>query len=251
MLNKNIMLYKTLILAISVAACSSCSTAYKSTQTPDDVYYSPTRPLLDETKEDNRDEVVNNYTSEDREIMMGIRDQRWRYMDDPCACNWGYNNSFYNYSPYGYYNSPYNYSFNNRNNYYGYYYNPYYYPHPIYNLTVTTFRPAINTTPRMVNLNAYRGYNRNNIPTKSNTNLNWNNKTRSYNNSNTQSSRQSSRVGDVIRKVLTPASSRGNSNDTRTYTPSKSSDNNNSRSSSSENTGGSKSGSIPRPGRGS
>jgi hypothetical protein len=33
-----------LLLALVVAALSSCTTAYKTGQTPDDVYYSPTRP---------------------------------------------------------------------------------------------------------------------------------------------------------------------------------------------------------------
>ncbi len=32
---------RILLLAISAAALSSCSTMYKSGQTPDDVYYSP------------------------------------------------------------------------------------------------------------------------------------------------------------------------------------------------------------------
>src|SRR5215218_163499 len=34
---------KILFLALGVAALSSCSTAYKMGQTPDDVYYSPAR----------------------------------------------------------------------------------------------------------------------------------------------------------------------------------------------------------------
>ena len=35
---------KILLLALIVAVLSSCTTAYKTGQTPDDVYYSPTRP---------------------------------------------------------------------------------------------------------------------------------------------------------------------------------------------------------------
>jgi uncharacterized lipoprotein len=34
---------KLLLLAVSVAVFSSCSTMYKTGQTPDDVYYSPLR----------------------------------------------------------------------------------------------------------------------------------------------------------------------------------------------------------------
>ena len=33
-----------LLLAITAAALSSCTTAYKTGQTPDDVYFSPARP---------------------------------------------------------------------------------------------------------------------------------------------------------------------------------------------------------------
>ena len=33
-----------LLLALTVAALSSCTTAYKTGQTPDDVYFSPARP---------------------------------------------------------------------------------------------------------------------------------------------------------------------------------------------------------------
>ena len=39
---------KILLLALFVAALSSCTTAYKTGQTPDDVYYSPARPQGEE-----------------------------------------------------------------------------------------------------------------------------------------------------------------------------------------------------------
>lgn len=38
---------KILLVALSVAAFSSCSTAYKTGQTPDDVYYSPVKPVAE------------------------------------------------------------------------------------------------------------------------------------------------------------------------------------------------------------
>ena len=34
---------KILLLSITAAALGSCTTAYKSSQTPDDVYYSPVK----------------------------------------------------------------------------------------------------------------------------------------------------------------------------------------------------------------
>ncbi|MBK7883205.1 MAG: hypothetical protein IPJ81_04945 [Chitinophagaceae bacterium] len=252
------MLYKTLFLALSVATLGSCSTAYKSTQTPDDVYYSPSRPLINSERAERnndtyRDEVAVTYF-EDRQIMMGIRDRRWRAINDPFAFNNGYfgnsyyGNSFYNnYNPYNYsyYNSPYNYTFNSWNNNFGYYYNPYYYPYPIYNPVITKFQPNIISGPRMTNLNAYSGYNKNNIPRTYN-NTNNNTSTRTYNNTNTNRSR----VENVLRKVLTPSSGRANNDDnnTRSYSPSNSGGSN--RSSSPSSSGSSGGGGVSRPSRG-
>ena len=50
-----------LLLAITAAALSSCTTAYKTGQTPDDVYFSPTRP---------QDEYVRVKEKEDDRISM-------------------------------------------------------------------------------------------------------------------------------------------------------------------------------------
>ena len=61
---------KILLIALSVAAFSSCSTAYKSGQTPDDVYYSPVR-VTEETRNNDRDEVKKENT-EDKNIRMAI-----------------------------------------------------------------------------------------------------------------------------------------------------------------------------------
>ena len=43
---------RILLLAISAAALSSCSTMYKSGQTPDDVYYSPGQERVASTETD-------------------------------------------------------------------------------------------------------------------------------------------------------------------------------------------------------
>ena len=51
---------KILLLALSVAALSSCTTAYKTGQTPDDVYYSPARP---------QDEYVRTEKQDDRRYL--------------------------------------------------------------------------------------------------------------------------------------------------------------------------------------
>ncbi len=242
-LNKNIMTGRISILFLGVllAVISGCSTAYKSTQTPDDVYYSPSRDITEE-RVSQRKEEIRDYSmgDEDREILMGIRSRRWRYINDPFYYGW--NNGFYN--TYDYFGSPYNYCFNNWSGYYGYYYNPYYYPYPIYNPVIIVTKPTrpVTTTPRMVNLNAYRGYNRVNIPSKSDNNNKWNNTYRSYNNSN----RSGSRVGNVIREILTPSTPSSNNSDnnsSRSYNPSSGSSN-------SGQSNGSNGGSISRPSRG-
>lgn len=102
---------KHTLLPILVAAAlfTGCSSAYKSSQTPDDVYYSPARAVKEHAYADNDDDYADNYTSsEDNYLRMKMRNRyRWSAIDD-----------------YDYWNSP-NYAFNN---YYGSYgaYNPYF-----------------------------------------------------------------------------------------------------------------------------
>lgn len=227
---------KILLIALSAAAFSSCSTAYKSGQTPDDVYFSPVR-VVDETRNDDRkrDEARQTETSaDDARIRMQIRDRRWRDFDND-----------YDYS---YNNSPYKYCTCNCNNY-GYYYNPIYYSRPVYYPIVVAKAP-VNTTPRMVNLNSYKNYSNavtSNNPKTGTSNM-WVKPSRQYNNSNNSGSK----IGNVLREVFTPGSnSNSNSssnNNTRTYTPAPSS--NSSSGSSGSSSSGSSSGSVSRPGRG-
>ncbi len=213
---------KILLIALSVAAFSSCSTAYKTGQTPDDVYYSPVKPVEEKKytqREDDRRPVNNDY-----EITMTIRDQRWRNFRED----------------YQYDNSPYNYCYCNcKSN--GYYYNPYYYPWAIYTAT-PTYAVRVNTTPRMVNLNTYNGYNTKVASGKTNGTLTFSNSSTQYNNSN----RSGSRVGNILRQTIEPTPATPSSNNTRTYTPSSGSS---SGSSSSGSSSGSSS-SSSRPARG-
>lgn len=54
---------KFLLLLFSVAGFTSCSTAYRSSQTPDDVYFSPVRPVDDDERRDEQKDstfTVNN-----------------------------------------------------------------------------------------------------------------------------------------------------------------------------------------------
>ncbi len=109
------------LLAI-VLAFSSCSTVYKSGQTPDDVYYSPARPEGDYVRQERRDDRRYRYDEEayrdDRYLRMKIRNRRYVGLYD----------DYYSYNPYYYhyyngslvYNSPWS-----SYSYWNYYYNPY------------------------------------------------------------------------------------------------------------------------------
>lgn len=223
---------KLLLILISAITLGSCSTAYKTGQTPDDVYYSPVRFYEEDKKEeeDKRDDQVKTDYTEERQIRMSINDRRWRYFD----------NDFYY--------SPYNYAYNT-----GYYYNPFYYSLPVYNTCAcncnTTVNPK-NTTPRMANLGGYgNGYTNinNSNAVNSKTGTYTPTPVRSYNNSN-----NGSRLGNTLNKVFnnsnsSSSSSSSSSQSTRSYTPSSSSSS--SSGSSSSSSGSSSSGSTSRPAR--
>ena len=177
-----------LLSAFTVIIFASCSTAFKSGQTPDDLYYAK-RTVTEENTVQTRREVVEEPTYEDRVIRMASYDQRWRTLD-------------YDYD-YDCHYSPYNYGYT-----YGYYYNPYYYTYPVYSLASTYHNPK-NTTIRMVNLNSYSNTVTTYTPTKTSGNTRTYN-TRGYNNTN----------------VITPRYNTGSSsNETRTYSPAPASSN--------------------------
>ena len=222
---------KILLLAIAAGSVASCSTAYKSGQTPDDLYYSPVRVV--EEKVEKKDEVrrdtrYDNY--EDRSIVMSTRDRRWRDLDD--------------YYDYNCYYDPYRYGYNH-----GYYYNPYYYNRPVFLPGYVIVNPK-NNSPRMTNLGSYNSSTLVVSDVKG-AQSQWIRTNKAYNNSNNN-------TGSFIRRIITPAVSgfpgTGNSrtysgeNNTRTYSPSSS--NNNSSSSGSSSGGSSSGGSVPRPARG-
>src|SRR5918993_6008453 len=121
---------RIILLGLTVAALSSCSTAYKSGQTPDDVYYSPARETDAYVKVENDDErryrsedryrSNDNYrsnddyvNSDDRWLRMRVRNRyRWSAFDDYQWNDWRYNswsyNSYNSYSPFNnYWNSYY------------------------------------------------------------------------------------------------------------------------------------------------
>ena len=186
---------KILLFALTVVSISSCSTAYKNTQTPDDVYYSPVKVVEEDSRHDKEKSEYRNGDPEEREIRMAAHDRRWRNFDDD------YDHRY----------DPYNYGYS-----YGYYYNPYYCHYPVYINNVVISNPK-NTVPRMTNLGSYN----NTTYSVSNTkygNINWKSTTRPYNNSNKNS--------NYIRRILTSPdnnnnnNNESNNNNTRSYSPS-------------------------------
>ena len=174
---------KHLLLLILIAAFSSCSSAYRIGQTPDDVYYSPAPPppveyVTTENQQDRDSYGYNNAAnSEDMATRQGLNDPGYR---SNIALNFGfgytpydyYGSSLYSpyspyYNPYGnnavtFYSHGYNYyngynSYNPYSPFNNYYYSPfndyYYTPILIYGNSST---PASNFTgPRTYNLGAY------------------------------------------------------------------------------------------------
>lgn len=269
-------------LASAVVLLASCS-VYRSAQTPDDVYYSPSRVETNAaggdqyTQADNgRNDgqryqsgpTYNGYddyaTSDDRWLMMRVRDRaRWSVFDDYYYSPYS---SPYYYNPYGWggvapgftlglgfgftnwlggYYSPFNYPFYDPYmSYYGW--NSYYNP---YYKNIVVVNPKVNpagyNTMRNFNLNRYSNQNFNNRPSL-NGRQNYDYRPR-YNNVNTNSRRVNSNStldNTRQRPSYTPSQDRP----VRTYSPS----NNNSSYSPSSSSGGGNSGGGgggSRPGR--
>jgi len=149
------MKYPILLLAVITAVFSSCSVAYKTGQTPDDVYYSPTQPREEYAqveKRDNRRYEGRDDYYDDRYLRMRVSNRyRWSELDD-----WYYYGGRHDYSYYNYahWNNPWT-----PCSYWNNYYNPYY---PGYVIVKPT-RPVFSG-PRVTNLNTYN----NNLITNSN-----------------------------------------------------------------------------------
>lgn len=142
---------KILLLALVAATVTSCTTAYKSGQTPDDVYYSPARPQEEYVQRQDRedDRYYRNNEDEyldDRYLRMKVRNRdRWSDLDDPYYYN------YYRYSTFncGCFNNPWTPSV-----YWNSYFNPYYHGMILVNpgniATTTKY-----SGPRTFNLNTF------------------------------------------------------------------------------------------------
>ena len=263
---------RIILLGLAVAAFSSCSTAYKTGQTPDDVYYSPGREAEAYVNVDNNDEQRyrgedryrnNDYINpDDRWLRMRVRNRsRWSAFDDYAYNDWRYNswnyNSYYSYSPFNTY-SPFNSYWSNY-----YYWNSYYNPYGTRIIVVNPkTNPVVYNRVRNFNLNSYSNntYNNSNYtPSRSRT-MSTGSANPGYNNNNRT-------LGNSMRKVFSNSNNNNSGRDTyyspssserptRTYQPSSSSSSSSSPSRSSGSSSGSSSGgssgssSGSRPSRG-
>ena len=249
---------RILLFALAAVAFTSC-TAYKTGQTPDDVYYSPEKPADEYVRADRNESQYyqgDDQYYEDRYLRMRIRDRyQWSYLDDYYFYN---RPSYFAYGYYGYsswnFGSPWN-SYWYWNNFY----NPYcrntvvyHYPKgggSLYRQPVSrpvVFNPDSYTNVTSNNRSMFKSYNSNGKTSF------YNNSTYSrYNNSNSNS--RNSSLGNSLRKVFTGSgnSSSGNNSTytpSRSYNPSSSSGSSGSRSSGSSS--GSSGGGVSRPTRG-
>jgi hypothetical protein len=235
---------KHILLLASVVAFSSCSTAYKTGQTPDDVYYSPAPVQTEEAYVVTKKEDSYYNRNEDQQIRRGIEDPRYRsgvtldlgfgynpYSYNPYAYNYNpfnpYSYNPYSYNPYAFNNYGYKgydpyYGYNGFGNYnYGYnYFNPYYgsyYP-PVY--VYPGIGKVNKSTPRKVNLGAYSNPNH----TNTNSGAIINHATprtgvapapvRSV---SPPTEQKQTGVGNVIRRVFTPSANTNSSSNNRRY----------------------------------
>jgi len=225
-----------LLLALSsVIALSNCTTAYKTGQTPDDVYFSPARPqdeyVRTEKKQESKYYGSDDYY-DDRYLHMKVQNRsRWSELDD-----WYYYGNRYNYS---YYNTNY---WNNPWTPYTYWnctHNPYYTGTVIVNPKSQTYN-----SPRSFNLNTYSGNNtgltNSNYSNPKTAGGKGNTSTTTYTNTyRTNSSSSNGNTGGFLRNIFSGSSSSSSSSGNNNS----SSSNSSSSSSSSSSSGSSSSGS--------
>lgn len=204
-----------LLALISVTIVfSNCSTAYKTGQTPDDVYYSPTRPQDEYLRVNNNDD--QRYYGDDyydnRYLRMKVHNpELWSDLND-----WYYYGERYNYG-YSYFNNYDTYFMNNTWNpwtYWNNYYNPYYYNYVVINPKIS----HTYTAPRTVNLNTF---NNRRLLDQSYNNSRPNS---IFNNSNKFNTRNTNNnTGSFLRNIFSGGNSSGNSGSTSSRSSSSSS----------------------------
>jgi hypothetical protein len=196
---------KSFLPLLALIVFGSCTSVYKTGQTPDDVYFSPTRPQEEYVRVDNEEERYEDRRNrnleeyrEDRAIRMRVRNRRWSTLDDfdYTVAYRPIGNPFFGWS------NPWN-SFGYGN----YYYNPGCCCAPV---VVVPGRTAYSR-PRTFNLNPYNG----NTPQPTATNskglpvYNSRGSSTSAQTTNTENYRNSgSNAGGFLRTIFGSGSSR-------------------------------------------
>jgi uncharacterized membrane protein YgcG len=186
----------------------SCTTAYKSGQTPDDVYYSPARPQAEYVTQEKREDKMYRYDEgsyrDDRYLRMKINDPRYDLLYD----------DYYSYNPYYYHYYNGNLLFNSpwsTCSYWNYYYNPYY-SHVISvvpRTAVYALTPVYNK-PRTFDLSVYNPQSNNNTYSSKSVNHGY---SPNYYTPNTNNYRNSGRdAGGFLRDVFSGSSNNNSSN---------------------------------------
>jgi len=241
-----------LFFAIIAATLNSCTTAYRSGQTPDDVYYSAARPHDEYVRVEEDD---NRYRNDDE-----YYDDRYLRMKVMNHTRWDYFNDWYSFDRYSYrYNNYYGYNYGsywNPYNSWNYYYNPYS-PNTVILITPTKGSSGVTNiqNPRNFNLNSYTNQQYNNQNNGAKINIKSVPNSRPvYNNNNTG-------LSNTIKQIFSGGNNNGSYNsysspNNRSYSPTSSGSSSNNNSSSSSSTGNpssgnsSGSGGVTRPTRG-
>ena len=224
-----------LLLAVfSAVAFSSCNTAYKTGQTPDDVYFSPTAPedeyVRVEKKDDNRRYEGTDEYYDDRYLRMRVQNRnRWSELDEWYYYGNRYTFAYSYYSPWGIHNpwNPYT--------YWNCAYNPYYHGSVIIGPNSPTY-----SKPRVFNLNAF---NSNSLTNNTYNNpksrgINFGNNSGNFGNNSYNNPVRGNNAGSFLRDIFS-----GGSNSSGSKPSSSSGSNTNS--SSSGSSSGSKGSSAP------
>lgn len=223
-----------LLLVLSAVVLGSCTSAYKSGQTPDDVYFSPERQqdTYVNVKETNDQQYQGDdyYSYDDQYLRMKVHNRlMWSDLDNY------YYNPRYSYSYYYNLNNPWS-----PYTYWNYYYNPYCSP-----IILTHGTGVAYNHPRIFNLNTYNSSQLTNNNYSSPKGSSYNSPYNNYNSrpvrivGYTPGNSSSNNGGNFLRNIFNgSSSSSSNSNNNSSYTPSRSSSTPSSSSSSSSGGGG-------------
>ena len=192
-------------LLCAITLLTSCSSAYKTSQTPDDVYYSPAKKVYPASQYENYG------SSDDPYLRMKVQDHnRWAGLDD--YEYWNDSRYYYNnyYNPW---NTYFSWSFW-YNPYYSYWYNPWVSWYSPYCTVVYYKNPTVYYGGYSgYHLSTYgnRTYNTTNLPLRNGNNLYNNSNNTSANRHSIFNSNQNNTNSNPVRTFNNSSSNRTNS----------------------------------------